>query len=62
VTKLKAGRPVIRETATFERTDPIIAELHLRHLVLWLKGDRKERIEFDYDDLLRHGRRMRGRK
>lgn len=61
ITKLIPGRPVIRQTASREQTDPVIAELHLNHLVLRTKGHGSVRVELDYLFLLRMGNKLRRR-
>jgi len=57
MTKLR--KPLIRETQAFEYTDPIIVELHGKHLRLRLKGNRDEVIDLDYTAVLQFGRRLR---
>jgi len=57
MTKLLPGKPLIRETAAFEYTDPIIIELHPKHLVIRLKG--QQGIDLDYTAVLQFGRRLR---
>ena len=42
MTKLTAGKKVIRETQVLDRGRPMVVELHPHHLVLRLKGERKE--------------------
>jgi hypothetical protein len=51
MTKLTAGKKVIRETQALDRGRPIVVELHPHHLVLRLKGERKE-WTVAYDKLL----------
>jgi len=58
MTRLLPGKPLIRETAAFEHTEPIVVALHPKHLVIKLKGSR-ESIDLDYDDILAYGRRLR---
>src|SRR4051812_10246744 len=37
MTKLRIGKPVVRETGVAEEAEPIVVELHPKHLVLRLK-------------------------
>ena len=38
ITKLQAGKPLVRETAVYERTRPLIVELHPKFLKIRPKG------------------------
>lgn len=51
MTRTLDGQAVIRETAVFERSRPIVAEHHARYLVLRLKGLRKKYL-MPWDKLL----------
>ena len=53
----KLTTPVTRETATFERTNPIIVTLHPRHIELRLKTQRKS-VTVDYGTLLDFARKL----
>ena len=50
MTKIQPSKPVIRQTDVFDRTDPLIVELHPKHLVIRRKGDRAS-FDIDYQSL-----------
>lgn len=60
VTRISKARPVVRRTETFERTEPVIVELHPRHINVRLYGE-PEGFDIDYLDLLTLGRRLNRR-
>jgi len=47
----KIGKPIVRETDCFERTDALIVALHPRYLSIRLKGH-KEAVEVEYGAIL----------
>ncbi len=57
VTKLKPGKPVIRETEARDSHKPIIVELHSHHLMMRIKGKHGGAI-IDYERLLSVVRRI----
>jgi hypothetical protein len=42
MTKIKIGRPLIRETATIDRGRPLVVGLHPTFLAIWAKETREE--------------------
>ena len=62
MTKLTAGKSVIRETASQERGDPLIVELHPRYLQIRVKGKRGEALNIEYDVLLAFARKLAWRR
>lgn len=57
MTKLTV-RPLVRETAEREHADPLVIELHPKHLVLRVKGERGEGNKLTYAYLRRIQRSM----
>ena len=55
MTRIRPESPTVRETAVFERTDPIIVSLHPKHLEIRLKGS-AEAYAVDYAKLLSYTR------
>lgn len=58
MTKLRADKPVTRETSVFERSDALVVSLHPKYLTIRLKGQR-EALAVDYGVILRLGRKMK---
>lgn len=61
MTKISPFKPVIRQTDVFDRTDPLIVELHPKHLVIRRKGDRAT-FDMDYMSLFVWLRKLDARK
>lgn len=59
--KLNPKRPLIRETDSMERADPIVVRLHPKFIDVRLKGTKKGVI-VGYDAILDLGRKMAMRK
>jgi len=57
MTKIRPGTPLIRETETYERGDPLIVTLYPRYMTLRLKNGR-DSIVLDYSTLLDIGRKI----
>jgi hypothetical protein len=57
----KLGKPVTRETAVVERGDPLVVELHGKHLVLRIKGKKGSDVDMSYDALYDLMRRRHSR-
>lgn len=63
MTKLLPGKTLVRETGTLERTDPIVVELHVRGLVVRVKGrPGTGRFFLGYDAILDLGRKLAARE
>jgi hypothetical protein len=62
MTKLQSTKPLIRETAVYERTSALIVALHPKYLSIRLKGE-STAVEIDYQAILDLARKLdyRGR-
>lgn len=61
MTKLRSGKPVVRETSSFDRADTIVVVLHPRYIELRLKGKRSG-VAVDYEAVLDLARRLAWRR
>ena len=57
MTKLQPGKPLIRETDSFERSDALVVSLYPRYLSIRLKGQREVR-NVDYGAILDLARKI----
>lgn len=55
LTKIRKGAPLVRETAVFEHTDPLVVTLYPQHLTLRLKGS-DEAYALSYAKLMSYAR------
>jgi hypothetical protein len=58
MTKLTGGKTITRETDVYERTRPLVVELHPKYLTIRLKGE-GEPLMVSYGELLKMARRKR---
>jgi hypothetical protein len=61
MTKLRPSAPVVRETDAFERTEPLVVELHPRYLSIRIKG-RREEFTADYGEIFDLARKIAYRR
>lgn len=58
----KLTKKLDRQTEAFHQAEPLIVELHPKHLVLRVKNSRDPyaRIQIGYEQLFRHGQKIGG--
>lgn len=61
MTKLTPDKTIKRETASFDRTDPLVIELHPKYLEIRPKGTRSG-VTVDYGAIYDLGRRLQARR
>lgn len=55
------GRIVTRQTETVHRADPLVVELHPRHLEMRIKGHPTSRVSVSYEAVFDLGRKLQAR-
>jgi hypothetical protein len=63
MTKLQPDKPITRETALFERGDPLVVTMHPKYLEIRPKGARAaSAIQVSYDAIYDLGRKLKVRR